>query len=446
MQQFPFTNIHTHVFNSACAPDRFLRVIPSSFVRKHSEKIKNSLDSKISYKLLNGFGKILSKKNSVKRGMFEKMISFLDIGTEREQGDILEIAMQSLNQHHSKTDNCPPRLVALSLDMDYMDSVPSTHMKSFQTQLEELRNLKRYYPDQLFLFLGIDPRNKKGNQLLQWARKYFETGIEKDGIVYPYFCGIKLYPALGFFPFDPALDELYAYCEKNRIPVMTHCTRVGSLYIGDSIEEYIPDEPEMISNENSIPTEIAKKEIIERIKRYKNAGWIKNNTKGENDLACDLFCHPQNYIPLLEKYPRLKICLAHLGGSNEILNAEIEKTAGTDLSQIRKTDGYNWFESIKTYMINYPQLYSDISYTLSSFDEKKVLQKVVELLETNDKNGNSLGNRILFGTDFFMTEQEKKESELFEIARRQLHAYFDKMSTENNQRFLCQPLAVHPSI
>ena len=440
MKKIPFTNIHTHIFNTDCAPDRFLMVIPSAFIRKHAKRIKNGLDAKISYKILNGLGKFLSKRATLKRGMFDKTIAFLDIGTEKEQSDIFNIAFETEKKYDANA-----RLIALSLDMDHMDSFPSEKMKPFRTQLEELKNLKRYYPDQLFLFLGIDPRNKKGNELLNWAKSYLEHGTEKNGINFPFFCGIKLYPALGFFPFDPALDELYAYCESKRIPIITHCTRVGSMYIGENIEQLIPDEPNMILPENNSSAEHARKEIIERIQRYRKKGWIKNNEKAENDLACDLFCHPQNYIPILEKYPNLKICLAHLGGANEIKNANHEKTLGIELSEIRKTDGYNWFDSIKNYLVEYPNLYSDISYTLSEFKDQLVLEKIIALMETKDKQHTELGNRILFGTDFFMTEQENKESELYLIAQATLGKWFEKISRENNQRFLCQPLPENTS-
>ena len=438
MPIFPFTNIHSHIFNSDCAPDRFLRIIPSGFIRKFAKPIKRGVDSNLSYKILNLSAKILSKKESSNRGMFDKMISFLDIGTEREQSDIFKMTLQTGTKYDSKV-----RIVALSLDMDHMDNSPSLYMKNFRTQLEELKEIKRYYPDQIFLFLGIDPRNKQYEELLTWAKDFFQKGVEKNGIVYPYFCGVKLYPALGFFPFDPALENLYAYCETNQIPIITHCTRVGSQYIGEEIESLIPVSPKTIEVPDNDHFSIAKKEIEERIERYRKAGWIKNNNKGENDLACDLFGHPQNYIPILEKFPRLKICLAHLGGSNEILNSNSEKTLGVDLSQIRKTDGYNWFERIKTYMKQYPHLYSDISYTLSSFEKKAVTKQVLEFMNEEDINGNLLGKRILFGTDFFMTEQENHEEDLYKLAEISLKDWFEIICRVNTQEFLQQPLEKH---
>jgi hypothetical protein len=91
-------------------------------------------------------------------------------------------------------------------------------------------------------------------------------------------------------------------------------------------------------------------------------------------------------------------------------------------------------------MIEYPNLYTDISYTLSAFGDGKVLDRVIALLGMNDKQGQPLAKRVLFGTDFFMTEQEARETELYALAKDKLSPWFDLISRDNPQDFIRQPL------
>jgi predicted TIM-barrel fold metal-dependent hydrolase len=430
----PFTNIHIHVFNSECVPDNFLRILPSAIVRRSPRAIKRAVDSKIGRGLIEGFFWLTSFRKPDKRKAFGKYIAFLNVGTDVSQLKVFEAAFEVGTQFDPDI-----RLIGLTMNMDYMDTRTSRNQISYETQLVKVMEIKRYYPINFFPFLGIDPRHKRGANLVAWARSYFETGIQYTaGKVYPFFCGIKLYPALGFFPFDPALDDLYAYAERNHLPVMTHCTRVGSQYIGNKIETLIPPQPAMINVPGNPQIAGAQRNIYDRIRKYIDLGWVKNSNIGNNDVACDLFGHPENYIPILEKYPRLKICLAHMGGSSEIEGSMKEK-----LAEIRAVDKVNWFEHIKQMMLHYPNLYTDISYTLSDFKDINgtVFRNVMALLNTpfiNPLTGQpeQLGDRVLFGTDFFMTEQERREPELYAITKMNLGLWWDRLGRINTQRFL----------
>jgi predicted TIM-barrel fold metal-dependent hydrolase len=431
----PFTNVHTHVFTGDCAPDRFLRILPNNFVRRFSKPIKNVLESKSGRTFIHGIAKLLSGKNSNKRREFDKYISFLDVGTQATQMEIFKMALEAgLAYDHAV------RIVGLTMNMDYMDTVPSVKQLSFETQLAQVKDIKRYYPSHFFPFLGIDPRHKGGSELVQWSRPYFENGVvhKPSGKVYPYFSGIKLYPALGFFPFDPRLEELYAYAERNDLPVMTHCTRAGSQYIGSKLRTLIPLDPPFIDPGSNAVSLAAKQNIYQRIASYYKNNWINNSDIGDNDIGCDLFGHPENYIVLLEKFPKLKICLAHMGGSNEIALPPYSK----DLQKIRKVDTTSWFDWIIQMMTTYPNMYTDISYTVSDLGDvsTKIYQRVVTLMNTLDKNGKPLSERVLFGTDFFMTEQEARESDLYAITKANLAPWYDQITRLNPQKYLMQPV------
>lgn len=421
----PFTNVHAHIFDSSCAPDCFLKVIPSGLIRRFPNTLKKMFESKTGRNVIQFIGKLYPQSSRTRKGI-ERYVAFLNVGLEVSQLNIFQKALEAGLRYDSSV-----RIVGLTLNMDFMDTKPSQRMKSFSTQLAEVMRIKEYYPDNFFPFLGVSPQHFSGQALADWAESYFSKGVTVNGKVYPYFYGIKLYPALGFFPFDPRLTELYAYAEKHHIPVMTHCTRGGSQYIGATIESLIPPRPDFLMpatpNANAIA---AKNSIIKRINDYYSNGWIKNNKLGNNDLACDLFSHPENYIPVLEAFPNLKICLAHLGGSNEVKQTQPPKDS--ELYQIRKIDCVRWFDRICAMMSQYQNLYTDISYTLSDLDQNCVLDQIAHNLLSKD----DIAPRVLFGTDFFMVEQEKHEAVLYDLTKDKLSPYFINLTQTNPQSYL----------
>ncbi len=434
-----FTNIHVHVFNTECAPENFLRIIKSPVLQIIPRQIKWLLDQKAvrwSIWQLHAGLKFLSKKYKKKWSGLIKYIAFLNVGTKKTQYDIFSMALKVVQKEDGDG-----QLVALTLDMDYMDNVGAKPKKQLEAQLEEVKNIKRFHPDHFFPFLGIDPRARSGQSLVDWSKNYLEFGVQSHATkkYYPFFCGLKMYPALGFFPFDPRLDAIYAYAEKNGIPIMTHCTRGGSQYVGNNIETLIPKsgivpmiDPSGSDGFNAAKFKEAKSEIEERIKRYHRKGWVKNSRIGNNFEACDLFGHPQNYIPVMMKYPKLKICLAHMGGSDEMVKDPTPEQ--TELWN--EIDGKNWAVYSRELMTEYDHLYTDISYSLYELSNEYVKQFMIDWCNKTDHNEAPLSNRILFGTDFYMTEREMKEPELYALAKEHLDQWYQQIATTNISSFL----------
>ncbi len=429
------TNTHIHIFNSACVSKNFLRVLPFKSTKIIAPYLLKMLDTSAGRAIIKILARISKGKNSKNLKVLAKYTSFLEIALQATQTEVLNKEMETAKMFDPNV-----RVVALTMNMDLMDEVIPP--MDYLTQLEDVKNIKRYYPNSFFPFLGIDPRHVADFPAVNWAKNYFEKGILHEGNYYPYFSGLKLYPALGYFPFDKRLLEIYKYAEKNEIPVMTHCTRVGSMYIGRKIENLIPRDIESIAIPSiNIETAEAYTQIEKRVGFYYANDMIKNNKIGSNDLACDLFGHPENYIPILNMYPNLKICLAHMGGSSEI----IEDQSSDELNKIREiekltlingTSDILWFDKIRRMMMIYPNLYTDISYTLCDFDNTLILNKFLELLNDKDIYGNSLSNRVLFGTDFFMTEQEKTEQELFTLTKAKLSNYWNDLTVVNPAKYL----------
>ena len=422
----PFTNVHMHIFNTDCAPQRFFRVLSLGWGNAFASLLKSALDSKSGRAVVDRLARM---SNPDTRRKLARYLAFMQVGGQSSQLEIFEQALAVGRQFDPSV-----RMVGLTLNMDYMDS-PSDVRKSYETQLEEVRNIRRYYPRNFFPFLGIDPYHKTGIELKEWAQQNFESGFLRKGVALPYFFGIKLYPAHGFFPFDRGLEELYAYAEEYNLPVISHCTRSGSMYIGNDIQNRISRFPTFLNQAGTLPEAKACQRILDRIHRFYDAELVKNNPLGNNSQACDLFSHPENYIPVLEKFPNLKVCLAHMGGLTEFLD---DQCAGKEVARLRKLEeNGKWLDIIRQMMQTYPNLYTDISYTLSGFDSEPILKTFIDFLG-NPADPHALGKRVLFGTDFFMTEQEKQESDLYSLLLRneKLKPWITELTRNNPARFL----------
>lgn len=70
---------------------------------------------------------------------------------------------------------------------------------------------RRRYPERLVAFYGTDPRRPG-------AASSYERAIRDEGV-----SGLKLHPAAGFFPHDPACQPLYEVSAARRLTVVFHC-------------------------------------------------------------------------------------------------------------------------------------------------------------------------------------------------------------------------------
>jgi predicted TIM-barrel fold metal-dependent hydrolase len=359
-------NCHSHIFNSKCAPDRFIGVPIARLMS----------NNKISFWLVRGLRNII--KND-KDDFFEKYANFLEIGRKKSQ----ELVFEDLRMNYPGS----TRFIVLTIDMDYMGAGDA--ILNFRSQIHEVINIKRKYPNIFFPFLGIDPRRSDENNLLDFLKLH----IEKLG-----FYGIKLYPGLGFYPFDPRLSKIYEYAENNHLPIIVHCTKRGIYYRGRNFtSEQL--KPKNIDGE------------------YLDAYDFTDQRHLKNSEFKNKFTDPSNYELVLKKFPALKICFAHLGGNDEI--KEYLKKASTD----------NWYFKVKNLMKDYQNVYTDISYTLYDHEVFDTLK--------NDIKDNSIRNKILFGTDFFMTIREKPESILVRDFRQIITEQdFDLISQQNPRQFL----------
>ncbi len=323
-------NCHTHIFNEDHIPRNFLPGYVKSIA-------KYTVTPKMS-------GFLKKVKLDGLSYLIKKYYNFQKISGIGNQEDIFK-HLQGFYPTGTK-------MVVLSMDMEFMEAgdIP----EKFTTQLDQLAKLKQQYPDHIYPFVFAHPDREN---VFEIVKKYIE---EQN------FSGIKLYPAIGYFPADPRLDEVYKYAEKNQIPIMTHCTRGGVYYRGK------------LTNE----------------KRTDPMGVL--HQKQKNSLFTDVYTNPDQYLPILEKYPDLKICFAHYGGSGE-WDKYLKESWHQDLEN-------TWLYKVNKLLKDqrYKNVYADISYTLVRTDLLPVLKT---FLETNE----DIRDHVLFVTDYYMTEIEGSE-------------------------------------
>ncbi len=253
--------------------------------------------------------------------------------TEAQRETQAEV-LERVIRHYPKS----TRFVILPMDMEQMGHGPVA--RGLEDQLAELGALRRdpRFGDAVIPFATVDPRRPDAGRIVRrW--------IEQEG-----FRGLKLYPRLGYAPDHPRLmDEVYPLVAERNLPVMTHCSRGGVIGRG-------------------IPT-----------------------------AQGDAWSSPQAWAPVRDRFPALRVCLAHFGGMAD-WRAYVDDGIDPRDDQARAA---NWQVAIRAMIEgdDWPNLWTDISYTLFHFDDFIPFLKI--FLESE-----KLSRRVLFGSDFYMTRQE----------------------------------------
>jgi predicted TIM-barrel fold metal-dependent hydrolase len=349
-------NCHSHVFNRDSVPDKFLPL----WLRP----VANLLSSKKTSSGLASLVSFFGRKNLSQ--LIKKYHYFLTIGDLKSQLEIFKL-LQGFYPVGTK-------FCILTMDMEYMAA--GRVVKPFETQLEELAAIKRdpAYSDLIYPFIFIHPERPMLHTLV---RKYMEQEN---------FAGLKMYPPLGYYPFDKRLDLVLSYAEQYGIPVTTHCARGGVYFKGD-------------------------------IKDLKHPITGKEVPRRKNKYLTDIYTDPDNYRYVLSKFPDLKLNLAHFGGYDEWENY----LTGTIVDE----DGeVNWFTKVSNLIKGSESVYSDVSYTMFNKDLFSLLKVVLQ--------DPTIKNKVLFGSDFYMTEIEESEREFSINLRAALGESDFKLIAEEN--------------
>jgi predicted TIM-barrel fold metal-dependent hydrolase len=384
-------NIHTHCFTFDQVPRHFL---PGQALLARTGRGR---------KLLTGILLLLSRFH--KGGTLERTALFLKRGNHPDQKTILE----ELAGYYPKD----TRFAIHTIDFNYMGAGNCTPGNDFLHQAEELARIKSdpVWKDRIYPFFCVDPRREN---IVELTKKFI---LEKG------FAGIKLYPALGFYPFDERLSPLWEWAAAESIPIMVHCSRSGPVY-----GRNMPDKSRRIHPITGQPLTARRK------KTY-----------------ADYYTDPSNYEILFKTYPGIKICFAHFGGDRDC--TVFYKEGGNTEN--------NWFNQIVRFLKDYPGAYADISFSSADPDlialfhvysqdrrDNQDSQNHQDSLDHQDhqscqgsqgSQGKKYGlcDKILFGSDFYMSHLKRNER-WFSINVRSIlgEETYRQISEINTERFL----------
>lgn len=351
-----YYNCHTHIFSAQYVPNNVVGV-----------PIMNLLAmDPVSRRLTRFFSKI--RYGAVDKE-YERAAKFAEIGLGTRQEHIFNM----LEDYYKGWGDV--RFVILMMDMEQMSA--GRPLGNYRTQVEELVRFraKGHYKDRLLPFVFVDPRRPEfhnGQQILDWVKMHFdEYG----------FVGIKMYPALGYYPFDERLDPLYKWAQEKFIPITYHCIEGVIYYRGDLGAVPRPRFPNQYHD----------------FTLKKNVDYQRN------------FTEPENYFKLIELFPDLKINLGHYGGDDQI-----------------KAEG-RWYKTVQQLILKSENVYTDVSFTLN---ERETHDKIYR-----DINTEKLGDKILFGTDYYVVEKNKDEAMLRDELRNRLNELDAKAGTSPDASF-----------
>lgn len=239
-----------------------------------------------------------------------------------------------------------------------------------ERQHEELWKLTQKFGGQIIPFYAADPRH---DDILDRV---------KNNLARDKFRGIKIYPNLGYRPDHPKLMKIYKMCIEGNFPVVTHCSPGGIWKYG-----------------------------------------LSNKERRANS-------EPLNYKRILDTpgYQMLKLNLAHFGGSEEWvrhLSGRAEPKKETP-----------WVKTIYDMITsgNYPNLYTDISYTVFTPKVQGLYIDLVDYLKVLLSHP-LVRKRVLFGSDYYMVERESiSEKEVSLLLRSRLGEDLYKQIAYTNPR------------
>ncbi|WP_299241493.1 amidohydrolase family protein [uncultured Aquimarina sp.] len=368
----------------------------------------------------------------------------------------------------------PPgsKFIVLPMDMEYMGAGKLDAKSSYKHQMQEIASIKEKgkYKNEILPFVFAEPRRiREEKDHLKFTFDKGKVTLQdcfiKEYIEDKKFNGFKIYPALGYYPFDEALLPLWKYAADRGIPIMTHCIKGTIFYRGKKEKEWDvhPIFKEVVNLENDIYEPLL-------LPQTKNKDFSLNFTHPLNYLVLlkeellrilvdqcsdeikSLFGYKDLNTPLTYNLSHLKICFAHFGGEdqwNKYLefdryrySNELIKEPETGINFLYRLDNkfswkkledcwkyVDWYSIICSMMLQHENVYADISYILHDEQIFPLLRQTI--------NHTKLGKKVLFGTDFYVVRNHAAEKNLVAATTGNLTVEeFDIIARDNPAKFL----------
>ena len=399
------------------------------------------------------------------RDLFARYLLLANFSTHKQQGSVFS----QLKQQH------PPGtgFVVLPMDMEYMEGGKLKPEGVYLKQMEAIKELKNSSSNKgvLYPFVFVDPRRMDEDAQF-FAYSVPEPGTVKleESFIQEYleehqFSGIKIYPALGYYPFEEALLPLWKYAADHQIPIMTHCIKGTIFYRGKKKSEW--DHHPIFEQSTGGFREYAPMLLpqLSNLEFSVNFGHPMNYlclleepllrklvAKAENPTIRELFGYTDDDTPLEHDLCELKICFAHFGGEDQwlnflesdryALNNHLLKFPDRGVDFLYGSDGepsrgkpelvwksVDWYSIICSLMLQYPNVYADISYILHD-------PAIFPLLKQTLQHP-GLKEKVLYGTDFYVVRNHKSEKHMLAQTQALLdEEAFDLIARYNPQQYL----------
>lgn len=280
-----------------------------------------------------------------------------------------------------------PNGEVFGLDGEYEEQTDSWVYNWYRKQYRDTLHAACRQPMQLLPMFHYDPRRwsraadgSAGRTDPHWDNRRWDypfAHIARDTHVGPCL-GFKMYTPLGYKPNDPrlpSLKEYYRRCAERQTPILAHCSP-GGMFTHD-IDLYAQLDGADPSKDLTSQT-----------------AYLSYKTQEATGYFWHNYVHPRAWKEVLDTpgLGALRLCLAHFGGDEWCEH------------------GYasHWVSAIIDMTRRYDNVYTDVScFDLSktgpndtrTFGEK--LREFLYLLE--ESHYAHLKDRILFGTDWYMT-------------------------------------------
>jgi len=180
--------------------------------------------------------------------------------------------------------------------------------------------------------------------------------------------GFKMYTALGFRPDDferlPHLMNYYANCVTHNIPIICHGSR-GGMLTHDWLRYRRLCGP-LIVNSKNVETDDIPPCCIE-----------------DRDFFWENYISPYAWEQVLQRFPNLRLCLAHFGGVESWSTPPVRP---------------DWLGKLIEMMRLYPNFYVDLSYVIF---QDSIKSRFTEIIEDP-----LVRKKLLFGTDWYLINLE----------------------------------------
>ncbi|WP_338358667.1 hypothetical protein [Yeosuana marina] len=388
--------------------------------------------------------------------------------------------------------------VGLPMDMEFMKAGGLKKKYTIESQMEGLLEIKKRETDKdtFHPFVFADPRRMNDKTYFDYkVGGEGEVVLVKGCLMQLYledlgFKGIKMYPALGYFPFDEVLLPLYKYCVQKNLPIMSHCIKGTIFYRGkkqfswdthpvfsegkwDKSKLSTDDQKErqdldidsqaiVMENKPLHLNEVNNMDFSNNFTHPLNFLCVLNNdylykviqqSENKEELRRMFPCDDENGTVKKEKgLEKLKVCLAHFGGDDQWKRfLESDRDNYTSQLILNPDEGINFFKNAKgeassgklafvwkfvdwyaiicSMMLQYENVYADISYILHD-------EVILPLLKQTLANDN-LKKKVLYGSDFYVVRNHKSDKAILADIRAGLtEDEFDQIARDNPRVYL----------